>query len=179
MTQNSYDSDVITWSPEGKLFQIDYAAEAAKQGGCCVGISTKSHVVMVSLRKYISKLAELNPKIYIVSKNIAVSFSGITSDAETLIGELRNICAEYRLKFGNEPSPQYIMDKISEVIYACTKKSSSRPFGVKLLISAVHGNTVKLYLIDPHGDYDSYKAIAIGHRSHVCRDLAHRSSNLF
>ena len=57
MLKGLYDLDCVTWSPQGKLFQVEYAMEAVKQGSICHGLKSNSHVVLCSLKKLPSELA--------------------------------------------------------------------------------------------------------------------------
>ena len=81
MLKSMYDRDCVTFSPQGKLFQVDYAMEAVKLGNICLGLKSKSHVVLCSLKRAQSKLAGHQEKIYKIEENIGVSIAGLTADA--------------------------------------------------------------------------------------------------
>ncbi|KAH0471710.1 MAG: hypothetical protein KVP17_003139 [Porospora cf. gigantea B] len=81
MYRSTYDTDVITWSPQGRVYQIEYAMEAVRQGTCGIGARSNTHVVLCGLRRAANKLAAHNRKILEVDEHIGASFAGITADA--------------------------------------------------------------------------------------------------
>jgi 20S proteasome subunit alpha 6 len=79
-----YDTDVTTWSPAGRLFQVEYAMEAVKQGGACVGVTSKTHVVLAALKRSPSELASYQQKVFRIDDHMGIAISGLTSDARSL-----------------------------------------------------------------------------------------------
>eukprot|EP00920_Eleutheroschizon_duboscqi_P021729 GHVT01051820.1.p1 GENE.GHVT01051820.1~~GHVT01051820.1.p1 ORF type:complete len:160 (-),score=24.13 GHVT01051820.1:571-1050(-) len=104
MYRNQYDTDCITWSPQGRIFQVEYAMEAVKQGTCCVALKSNTHAVLCSLRRSVSKLSGYHRKLFKIDEHIGVAMSGITGDAKVISNFMRNECLHHRYVF-NRPVP--------------------------------------------------------------------------
>jgi 20S proteasome subunit alpha 6 len=81
---NRYDGDNTTWSPQGRIHQVEYAMEAVKQGSCTVGLRSQTHAVLIALKRSSSELASFQKKVVKVDHHVGVAFSGLTSDARVL-----------------------------------------------------------------------------------------------
>jgi 20S proteasome alpha/beta subunit len=79
-----YDGDNTTWSPQGRIHQVEYAMEAVKQGSCTVGLRSESYAVLVALNRSSSELASFQKKVVKIDNHVGVGFSGLTSDARVL-----------------------------------------------------------------------------------------------
>lgn len=85
MFRTQYDGDVVTWSPQGRLFQVEYACEAVKQGSIALGLRNNTHVVLIGLKKSPGDLASAyQKKIISIDTHCGVAISGLTSDARVL-----------------------------------------------------------------------------------------------
>lgn len=85
MFRNAYDTDVTTWSPQGRLFQVEYAMEAVKQGSACVGAVSRTHVVIAALKRAPSELASAQQKCFKIDDNLGMVISGLTADGRSLL----------------------------------------------------------------------------------------------
>lgn len=81
---DSYDTDVTTWSPQGRLFQVEYAMEAVKQGSACVGVTSKTHVVLAGIKRSPGELASSIQKMFLIDEHMGITISGLTADARSL-----------------------------------------------------------------------------------------------
>ncbi|KAL6007178.1 RNA polymerase-associated factor [Asimina triloba] len=95
MFRNQYDTDVTTWSPQGRLFQVEYAMEAVKQGSAAVGLRSKTHVVLASVNKANSDLSSHQKKIFKIDDHIGIAIAGLTADGRVLSRYLRSECINY------------------------------------------------------------------------------------
>ena len=167
-TKTQYDRGVNTFSPEGRLFQVEYAIEAIKLGTTAIGIKTKEGVVLAVEKRITSSLMESSSveKLMEIDRNIGCAMSGLTADARTLVTHARAECQNHFFTY-DEPL------KVSSCVQAvCDKKikfghggkdSVSRPYGVALLIAGCDKDgTAHLYHTDPSGTYIEYKAKAVG-----------------
>ncbi|MGH0132490.1 UNVERIFIED_CONTAM: hypothetical protein FKN15_053936 [Acipenser sinensis] len=82
--RNQYDNDVTVWSPQGRIHQIEYAMEAVKQGSATVGLKSRTHAVLVALKRAQSELAAHQKKILHVDSHVGISIAGLTADARLL-----------------------------------------------------------------------------------------------
>ncbi|RRT80043.1 hypothetical protein BHE74_00010185 [Ensete ventricosum] len=95
MFRNQYDTDVTTWSPAGRLFQVEYAMEAVKQGAAAVGLRSTSHVVLATVNKAASDLSSHQRKVFKIDDHIGVAIAGLTADGRVLSRYLRNECINH------------------------------------------------------------------------------------
>ncbi|KAJ9567484.1 hypothetical protein OSB04_003450 [Centaurea solstitialis] len=95
MFRNQYDTDVTTWSPAGRLFQVEYAMEAVKQGSAAIGLRSKTHVVLACVNKANSELSSHQRKIFKVDDHIGVAIAGLTADGRVLSRYMRSECINY------------------------------------------------------------------------------------
>ncbi|CCW70401.1 unnamed protein product [Phytomonas sp. Hart1] len=168
-SKSEYDRGVNTFSPEGRIFQIEYAIEAIKLGSTSLGIQTPEGVVLAAEKRVPSTLvlpSTMN-KILEIDHHIAAVMSGMVADARILVEHARVEAQNHRFTY-NEA-----MRVESCTLGACDlsiqfgehsgrKKLMSRPFGVSLLIGGVDEKGPQLLQTDPSGTYTHYEAQAIG-----------------
>lgn len=175
MYRNQYDTDCITWSPQGRLFQVEYAMEAVKQGSCCVAIKSNSYVVLCAARRKPSKLADYQDKLFKVGDHIAVAMSGITSDAKMIVNYMRNECLHNRFLYGCDITAAKLVSLLSQKSQANTQIASKRPFGVGLLVAGYDEKTgFRLFETCPSGNVVEYNAAAFGARCQSAKTYLER-----
>ena len=84
MNRNQYDTDVTTWSPQGRLYQVDYAIHAVQQGSVCVGLRSNENVVLTAVMRTPSPLASHLEKIFRIDNHMGIAIAGLTADARVL-----------------------------------------------------------------------------------------------
>lgn len=99
MFRNQYDTDVTTWSPAGRLFQVEYAMEAVKQGSAAIGLRSKTHVVLACVNKASSELSSHQKKIFKVDDHIGVAIAGLTADGRVLSRYMRSECINHSFNY--------------------------------------------------------------------------------
>ncbi|CDR97883.1 proteasome subunit alpha type 1, putative [Babesia bigemina] len=183
MYRNQYDTDCITWSPQGRLFQVEYAMEAVKQGSCCVGIKSATHItskieipqVLCAVRRKTSKHADYQDKIFRIADYIAVAMSGITSDAKMIVNFMRNECLNNRYLYGCDITASKLVSLVSRKSQANTQVASKRPFGVGLLVAGYDEKVgLRLYETCPSGNVVEYNAAAFGARCQSAKTYLER-----
>jgi proteasome subunit alpha type-1 len=96
MFRNQYDNDVTTWSPQGRLHQVEYAMEAVKKGSATIGLKNKSFAILLALKRSTSELSAHQKKIIPIDDHIGMSIAGLTADARILSRYMRNECINER-----------------------------------------------------------------------------------
>ena len=160
----AYDRAITVFSPDGRLFQVEYALAAVDRGPTIVGVSCPEGVVIGAEEKVESKLQDPNfsQKIYAVDEHLGAAVVGISSDARILIDESRVYSQSNRLMYDEPIDVEIVTKRIGDVMQIYTQHAGVRPFGVSLIFGGVDKTGSKLYATDPIGSYRSYKALAIG-----------------
>ncbi|KAK9820541.1 hypothetical protein WJX72_011438 [[Myrmecia] bisecta] len=168
LTRSEYDRGVNTFSPEGRLFQVEYAIEAIKLGSTAVGVRCKDGVVLAVEKRVTSPLLEPSSieKVAEIDEHIGCAMSGLTADARTLIDHARVETQQHRFSY-NEPMPvesctQSLCDLALRFGDGDDEGGMSRPFGVALLIAGWDEDGPVLWHTDPSGTFVKYDAKAIG-----------------
>ncbi|XP_066272037.1 proteasome subunit alpha type-4 isoform X3 [Branchiostoma lanceolatum] len=164
-----YDTRTTIFSPEGRLYQVEYAMEAIGHAGTCLGILANDGIVLAAERRNTHKLLDevfFSEKIYKLHDDMACSVAGITSDANVLTNELRLIAQRYILQY-QEPIPcEQLVSSLCDIKQAYTQWGGKRPFGVSILyIGWDKHYGFQLYQSDPSGNYGGWKATCIGNNS--------------
>ncbi|KAL9245951.1 hypothetical protein vseg_019544 [Gypsophila vaccaria] len=179
MFRNQYDTDVTTWSPAGRLFQVEYAMEAVKQGSAALGIRSKKHVVLASVNKAQSELSSHQRKIFKLDHHIAVAIAGLTADGRVLSRYMRNECINYRFTYESPLPVARLVLQLADKAQVCTQRSWKRPYGVGLLVGGLDESGAHLYYNCPSGNYFEYQAFAIGSRSQAAKTYLERKYETF
>lgn len=164
MGESQYSFSLTTFSPSGKLVQIEYALNAVNAGATSLGIKASNGVVIATERKLPSILVDETTvqKISLLTPNIGVVYSGMGPDSRVLVRKARKQAqAYYRLYHEHIPVAQLVRETAA-VMQEFTQSGGVRPFGVSLLMAGQDENGPQLYQIDPSGSYFAWKASAIG-----------------
>jgi len=165
-----YDTDATTFSPEGRLYQVQYATEAVQQGSACVGMVSKDHAVLVALKRTPSELAEYQKKVFRIDNHIGIAISGLTADARSLYRWMRTESLNHKFVFGSSMQTGRLVGALADKHQECTQSYVRRPYGVGLLIAGYDKSTgPHLYQTDPAGNYFEWKSMAIGARSQTAK----------
>ncbi|MFX0187522.1 MAG: archaeal proteasome endopeptidase complex subunit alpha [Candidatus Hodarchaeota archaeon] len=158
-----YDMAITQFSPEGRLFQVEYAIEAVRRGTTAICCKNKNSIVF-AVEKKSSELAVSfgSEKIFKVDDHIGVAIAGLTADARVLIDRARIQAQINILSYDEKISVKDSTLNICEYLQAFTQNAGVRPFGVSFLIAGIDSNGPSLYLTDPSGAMWGYKAFAIG-----------------
>lgn len=179
MFRNQYDSDVSVWSPQGRIYQIEYAMEAVKQGSATVGIKSKTHVVVVALKRASSELSAHQKKIVPIDDHLGISIAGLAADARILSRYMRNECLNNKYAY-NSPMPvSRLVGQIGSKSQIPTQRYGRRPFGVGLLVAGYDDLGPHLYQTCPSANYYECKCMAIGSRSQSARTYLEKHLNEF
>lgn len=115
MQKNLYDKSCLTWNPQGRLYQVEYAMEAVNQGTCLIGLKSNTHVVLCGLRSTMhEKLGYYQEKLFAVSKNCGIGISGLTPDGRIIHKYLKNECLNYNFVYDSPHPIERLVTKLSE-----------------------------------------------------------------
>lgn len=170
-----YDSRTTIFSPEGRLYQVEYAQEAISQAGTAIGILSSEGVVLACEKKFTSKLLDNDgsaEKLYILNENMVCAVAGMTADASILVNNAR-VQAQLYLKTYNEEIPcELLIKRVCDVKQGYTQHGGLRPFGVSFIYAGYDDRyQFQLFTSNPSGNYSGWKATSIGANNSAAQTL--------
>lgn len=162
--QLAYDRAITVFSPDGRIFQVEYAREAVKRGTTAVGIVYKDGVLLAVDKSadYSLLVPESIEKIYQIDEHIGAASSGLIADARRMVEEARLESQRNRIAYDEAITVVELTRRISNTSQVYTQFGGVRPFGCALLIAGVNSSGKQLFETDPSGAYTQYLATAIG-----------------
>lgn len=159
-----YDRAITVFSPDGRLYQVEYAREAVKRGTTAVGIKCSDGIVLIVDKRISSKLLEQTSieKIFMIDEHIAVASSGLVGDARALVDRARIESQINRVTYNESIDIETLSKKLCDHMQTLTQYGGARPYGTALLIAGISEDTPRLFETDPSGTLLEYKATAIG-----------------
>jgi len=158
-----YDLSASQFSPDGRVFQVEYAQKAIENSGTVIGLRGKDGVVLAVEKLITSKLHEplANKRLFSIDKHIGVAVAGLVSDAKALVEVARQEAVSYRSQFKHNIPLKYLNERVSMYMHAYTLYSAVRPFGCSLILST-YENGPEMYMVDPSGISYGYFGCAVG-----------------
>jgi len=162
--QQAYDRGITIFSPDGRLYQVEYAREAVKRGTASVGVRTADGVVLAADRHARSPLIERDSieKIHEIDDHVGVASAGHVADARQLIDVARRQAQVNRLRYDEPASVESLTKEVTDYIQQYTQTGGARPFGVALLVAGIEDGEPRLFETDPSGTPYEWQAVAIG-----------------
>jgi proteasome alpha subunit len=160
-----YDRGSTTFSPDGRLFQVEYAIEAVKRGTTAIGLKTSRGCILAVQKRLHTTLIEKDKvkKIFAVDNHVAVAIAGLTADARVLVNQARLQAQIHQITYNETITVENLTRRIADIKQVYTQHAGVRPFGVSLLIAGVDEiQGPQLFMTEPSGSYWGYRAAAIG-----------------
>jgi len=176
-----YDSRTTMFSPEGRVYQVEYAMEAIMHAGAALGLLTKDGVILAAEKRVPSPLLDKEKahdttisgdKMFRIDDHLAVVVAGMTADANILINHSRLTAQRHSYQFHEGMPAEQMALRIADLKQGYTQYGGQRPFGVAFLLAGFdvyYG--FQLYHTDPSGNYNSWKAHAIGNNATTAQSL--------
>ena len=174
--QQGYDRAITVFSPDGRLYQVEYAIETVRRGTIAVGVKSKDGIVIaVEEKPRKLQISEQAQKIFQIDDHVGVAAAGYIPDARSQVDNARFFSQSNKLIYDEPVEVETIAKHLADQSQQYTQYAGVRPFGVSLILGGVVNNTPQLYLTDPSGTYISYDAIAIGSGSDQVTDFLEKS----
>jgi proteasome alpha subunit len=160
----AYDRAITVFSPDGRLFQVEYAREAVKRGTTTVGLKYKDGVVLIIDKRISSRLIEARSidKIFQIDGHVGCATSGLVADARVLVDRARIEAQIHRITYNEQIPVEVLVKRICDFKQNYTQYGGVRPFGTALLVAGVDQQGTHLFETDPSGALMAYKAGSIG-----------------
>lgn len=153
-TGAGYDYSVSTFSPNGRVFQVEYASKAVEKSGTAIGIRCIDGVVLGCEKSLVSKMLvpSSNKRIHTLDLHAGLALSGLAADARQLVNKARSESSEYRSFYGSEIPGKVLADRLAGHVHTNTLYWHARPFGCSILVASYDEETgPQLHAIEPSG----------------------------
>ncbi len=161
--QQGYDRAITVFSPDGRLYQVEYAIETVKRGTIAVGVKCKDGIVItVEEKPRKLQISETAQKIFQIDDHVGVAAAGYIPDARSQVDNARFFSQSNKMIYDEPVEVEIIAKHLADQCQQYTQYAGVRPFGVALILGGVVNKIPQMYLTDPSGTYISYDAIAIG-----------------
>ncbi len=171
--QMAYDRAITVFSPDGRLFQVEYARVAVTRGATTAGLKYKDGVILLAGKGVSSRLMEASSieKIFQIDQHIGCATSGLVADARVLVDYARLVAQINKVTYNELISVDMLVKRVCDYKQNYTQYGGVRPFGTALLIGGADEEGLHLYETDPSGALVSYKAGSIGSGSNTVREV--------
>ena len=175
----SYDTDVTTFSPAGRLFQVEYACQAVNQGSPVVGLRSNNLVVLAAIRRRATELESYAEKVFKIDEHLGVGIAGLNADGRVLHRHMRNECLNHRYVYEAPLNVGRLASHLGHKAQKATQSASKRPYGVGMLLAGADKTGPKLFEFSPSGSVNEFLAMAIGGRAQSAKTYLERHFEQF
>ena len=174
--QQGYDRAITVFSPDGRLYQVEYAIETVRRGTIAVGVKCKDGIIIaVEEKPRKLQISETAQKIFQIDDHVGVAAAGYIPDARSQVDNARFFSQSNKMIYDESVEVETIAKHLADQCQQYTQYAGVRPYGVALILGGVVNKTPQLYLTDPSGTYISYDAIAIGSGSDTVTDFLEKT----
>ena len=159
-----YDRAITVFSPQGRLYQVEYAREAVKKGTVSLGIVFKDGVLLAADKNVNEELMVPHSveKLFQIDEHMGAATSGLVADGRRIIDRARVIAQSHRITYDEPIGVSTLTKEICDYKQLHTQVAGVRPFGTALLLAGVDNGKPQLFETDPSGSFWEYNATAIG-----------------
>jgi len=176
MASRGYDMTPTMYSPDGRIYQVEYAIETVKRGTLAIGLQAKDGVVIaVEEKPRRLQVSETTQKIFQIDEHIGVAAAGYIPDARVQVDNARFFAQSNKLTYDEPVEVETVAKHLADQSHQFTQYSGVRPFGVALIIAGVDRKGSRIYVTDPSGTYVLYAAVAIGGNSDDITDFLEKN----
>lgn len=160
--QQQYDRGITIFSPDGRLFQVEYAKEAVKKGATALGIVYENGVVLAATRSNESLKVRNPEKVFKVDNHAGIATSGLVADGRTLVDESREEAQRYVMTYDEDIPINVLAKFVADRCQYFTQYGGVRPYGVSTISGGIKDGSPRIYQTDPSGTLSQWNSVAIG-----------------
>ena len=176
MASRGYDMTPTMYSPDGRIYQVEYAIETVKRGAIAIGLQSKDGVVIaVEEKSRDLQVEDITQKIFQVDDHIGIAAAGYIPDARILVDNARFFSQSNKLTYDESVEIETVAKHLADQSHQFTQYSGVRPFGVALIIAGIDRKGTRIFVTDPSGTYVPYAAVAIGGDSDEVTDFLEKN----
>ena len=176
MASRGYDMTPTMYSPDGRIYQVEYAIETVKRGAIAIGLQANDGVVIaVEEKSRDLQVENITQKIFQVDDHIGIAAAGYIPDARVLVDSARFFSQSNKLTYDESVEIETVAKHLADQSHQFTQYSGVRPFGVALIIAGVDRKGTRVFVTDPSGTYVPYAAVAIGGNSDEVTDFLEKN----
>ena len=174
--QQGYDRAITVFSPDGRLYQVEYAIETVRRGRIAVGVKCKDGVIIAVEEKARKlQIVDTAQKIFQVDDHVGIAAAGYIPDARSQVDNARFFSQSNKMIYDEPVEVETIAKHLADQSQQYTQYAGVRPYGVALILGGVINKTPELFLTDPSGTFISYDAISIGSGSDEVTDFLEKT----
>ena len=176
MASRGYDMTPTMYSPDGRIYQVEYAIETVKRGAIAIGLQANDGVVIaVEEKSRDLQVENITQKIFQVDDHIGIATAGYIPDARVLVDSARFFSQRNKLTYDESVEIETVAKHLADQSHKFTQYSGVRPFGVALIIAGVDRKGTRIFVTVPSGTYVPYSAVAIGGNSDEVTDFLEKN----
>ena len=176
MASRGYDMTPTMYSPDGRIYQVEYAIETVKRGSIAIGLQSKDGVIVaVEEKSRDLQVEDITQKIFQVDDHIGIAAAGYIPDARILVDNARFFSQSNELTYAESVEIETVAKHLADQSHQFTQYSGVRPFGVALIIAGIDRKGTRVFVTDPSGTYVPYAAVAIGGNSDEVTDFLEKN----
>ena len=163
MASRGYDMTPTMYSPDGRIYQVEYAIETVKRGTLAIGVASKDGVIMaVEEKARTLQTSNVTQKIFQVDYHIGVAAAGYIPDARVQVDGARFFSQGNRMTYDESVEVATVAKHLADQAHQFTQYGGVRPNGVSMIIAGIDQKGESIYVTDPSGTYVQFAAVAIG-----------------
>jgi 20S proteasome subunit alpha 7 len=173
MSGSGYDLSTTTYSPDGRIFQTEYATKCVDGSGTAIGFLFKDGVLLANERAFVSPMLVpgTNRRIFAINRHCALSVAGLVADGKEIVERARDESAQYKNIYNEDIPPRVLAERIAMYVHAFTQYGSVRPFGATVLLASMDpvSGIPSLFTIDPSGIVSKNFGMSVGKGRQLAR----------
>ena len=173
----AYDRAITVFSPDGRIFQVEYAFEPVRKGTTAIGIACSGGVVLAVEVKPFSILQDTNvaQKLFQIDEHVGAAVAGLMGDARVLVDQARIYAQSNRLTYDEPIDVEILGKRVGDIAQLYTQHAGVRPFGASIIFAGVDKTGSRVFLSEPSGAYWGFKAVAIGAGADTVRPILEKT----